>query len=122
MSGATDGDLEDVVHRERALLDPTLRADGERVRALLHPEFEEFGASGRAWDRERIVAALVADPGVPGTATDFSAVHLAEDVVLLTYRVEGDSGGSLRSSIWLRDESHGWRLRFHQGTRSSPGR
>ena len=43
-------------------------------------------------------------------------MRLAEDVVLLTYRVTGEPG-SLRSSLWVRDSEAGWRLRFHQGTR-----
>ncbi|MGY1712758.1 DUF4440 domain-containing protein [Geodermatophilus sp. SYSU D00758] len=108
-----------VVELERLLLRPDARADRQRVAALLHPDFREFGASGRVWDREAIVRALAADPAVQGTAEAFEAVRLAEDVVLLTYRVTGDRG-SLRSSLWVRDGAAGWRLRFHQGT-PTPG-
>ena len=45
---------------ERLLLRPDIRADRERVEVLLHRDFQEFGASGRVWDREKIVDALVA--------------------------------------------------------------
>ncbi|SNR90749.1 hypothetical protein SAMN06272737_1384 [Blastococcus mobilis] len=83
---------------------------------LLHQDFQEFGASGRVWDREAIVDALAADPAAPGPAEAFAPVRLAEDVVLLTYRVSGEAG-SLRSSLWVRDTAAGWQLRFHQGTR-----
>jgi ribonuclease HI len=105
-----------VIELERLLLRPDIRADRHRVKALLHQDFQEFGASGRVWDRETIVDALVADPEVPGAAEAFAPVRLAEDVVLLTYRVRGESG-SLRSSLWVRDSTAGWQLRFHQGTR-----
>ena len=116
---STQEDLDEVVRREQALLDPALRAEGARVEELLHPDFVEHGASGRTWDRASMVAALGEDPAVSGAAEDFRAQALAEDVVLLTYRVTGPHG-SLRSSIWVRDPAAadpGWRVRFHQGTR-----
>lgn len=85
-----------VVHLEQVLLDPEVRADGDRVAALLHPDFVEHGASGRIWDRDGVVEALPVDPVVVGEAGDFAPVRLAEDVVLL------------------------WLLRFHQGTLVPP--
>jgi ribonuclease HI len=112
--------LAEVVHRERQLLNPVVRADFDRVQELLHPDFVEYGASGRSWDRAAIIAALVAEPDVSGEAVDFSAAALATTVVLVTYRIDGIAG-SLRSSVWVHDPPSGWRLRFHQGTRiSSP--
>ena len=111
----TSQDLADVVSRERALLDPSLRAEGARVQELLHPDFTEHGASGRAWDRASMIAAMTADPAVAGPAEDFVATPLADDVVLLTYRVTGPRG-SLRASVWVRTGA-GWQVRFHQGTR-----
>ena len=113
-----EGDLAEVVRRERQLLDPALRADGEFVAGLLHRDYVEYGASGRVWDREGVVAALQADPGVPAEATGFEPVRLAGDVVLLTFRLNGDRP-SLRCSVWVREPGSGWRLRFHQGTRTS---
>ena len=35
----TEADLQQVVERELALLDPGVRGDAERVLALLHPDF-----------------------------------------------------------------------------------
>jgi hypothetical protein len=114
----TDADLEQVVARELRLLDPDVRADVDAVTELLHPDFAEYGASGRVWDRDSIVAALAEDPGVSGTAEDLRAARLADDVVLVTYRVDGERR-SLRSSVWVRDDD-GWRVRFHQGTLVRP--
>jgi ribonuclease HI len=57
-----DRDLRAVVELERLLLRPDVRADRERVERLLHPEFEELGASGRVRDRASVVDAVVAHP------------------------------------------------------------
>ena len=110
-------DLEEVVRCERLLLDPAARATADVVLSLLHPDFVEHGASGRVWDRHALMAALSEDPAVSGEGTDFVPVLVAEDVVLLTYRIAGPAG-SLRSSVWVREAGAGWRLRFHQGTPS----
>jgi hypothetical protein len=103
--------LEDVVALELSLLDPEVRRSPERVGRLLHPDFREFGASGHAWDREAIVAALAADPGMGWTATDVDALEVADGVALVTYR----AAGSLRSSLWV-EGPEGWQILFHQGT------
>lgn len=114
-----DGDLDDVVRLEQLLLSPDVRARADRVAALLHPDFVEHGASGRVWDRDSVVEALPADPGVVGEAGDFVPARLAEDVVLLTYRIRGPRE-TTRSSVWVRGGAAGWRMRFHQGTLVPP--
>ncbi len=115
MCGMTADELQEVVRRERLLLDPAIRADVGQVSQLLHANFVEFGRSGRVWDRESVLIAVAADPAVSGPAQDFAAVRLADGVVLLTYSVTGPEG-SRRSSIWVLDAAAGWQLRFHQGT------
>jgi ribonuclease HI len=133
-------DLADVTAAEQALLDLRTRADPIAVAQLLHPEFLEFGASGRVWDRASISRALSASPDVLGHVQDLTAQVLAPDVVLVTYRLAADpradaaAPGTLRSSVWVRAEpgrpaaappepldaqGAGWRLRFHQGTPSA---
>lgn len=112
-----DADLTETIRREKQLLDPALRASSDDVTAMLHPHFVEFGASGRVWNRDTIVAALGDDPAVTGDGIDFEVVPLADGVVLLTYRIIGEHG-SLRSSVWVHEPGRGWLLRFHQGTRS----
>lgn len=114
----TPRDLEEVVRRERLLHDPDVRSSEARLRELLHPDFLEHGASGRVWDVESTVGALTADPTMaPGESTSFSATPLADDVVLLTYRITG-ARSTLRGSVWVRTPGAGWQLRFHQGTLS----
>ncbi|MEU4493325.1 nuclear transport factor 2 family protein [Streptomyces sp. NBC_00210] len=107
-----------VVERELRLLDPAVRDSPDLVLELLDPEFFEFGASGRRWDRKTILAAITPAPGEPVTTTAVSELVgklLAPGLVQLTY--VSDSGGrrARRSSLW-RWTSEGWRMYFHQGT------
>lgn len=71
-----DADLDEVVRLEQVPLDPAVRAERDRVAALLHPDFVEHGASGRVWDRDAVVEALPADPVVVGEGGDFVPVRL----------------------------------------------
>lgn len=114
---STDEACSEVIRLERQLLDPEVRRQPDLVRALLHPEFVEFGASGRVWNAESIIDALAsAKTSEEMTATDFMAVSLAVDVILLTFKTENTGRTCLRSSVWIRSEGDKWHLRFHQGT------
>lgn len=110
-----DAGVPDVVVRERALLDPQVRADSALVAELLTADFVEFGSSGRIWDRDAIISAMARDPGTPRQVADAHVVRLGPDAALLTYRLVGEPG-SIRSSLWVRGVDRQWRLRFHQGT------
>ncbi len=110
--------VESVIEGELALLDPLVRRSPERVGALLHPDFHEFGASGRHWDRAAIIASLAATTGPgsgPVVATGMKGVRLAPGLVHLTFDTERDGGRAHRSSLWWRTEG-GWLLYFHQAT------
>ena len=108
---------------ERSLLDPSTRADRDRLAEMLSDDFVEFGSSGRAWTKATTLARLaVEDPGATTTRTvsDLRVRRLAEAVALVTYAVSRQSPGeaevqTLRSSIWQR-EGGKWRMVFHQGT------
>ena len=100
------------------------RRNPARLDELLHPEFEEFGRSGRRYDRADVLREF-SSGGDRGNihAADFSVAEIADGVALVTYRsAHEDLAGkvvrhTLRSSLWVRTPS-GWRLRFHQGTPS----
>jgi ribonuclease HI len=87
------------------------------LEAILDDPFLEFGASGRRWDRDAMLEAFRATPTSEVIIEGFAAVALADDVVLVSYRVRPDGArrASLRSSVWVR-RLGGWRIRFHQGT------
>ncbi|HEY3703427.1 MAG TPA: nuclear transport factor 2 family protein [Terracidiphilus sp.] len=111
---------------EQSLLDSAVRHDGDRLRQLLAEDFLEFGSSGRIWTRKSIIEMLACETSFqPPAIEEFQVNFLAEKVALVTYRTvrtEPKTGErlvcSLRSSIWVRHEGE-WRMRFHQGTRTT---
>jgi ribonuclease HI len=114
--GVSDPDLGEVTRREMVLLEPGLRRSSREVLALLHPEFVEFGASGRVWDATSIAGALEGETDADRiTGRNFVPVRLSGDVVLLTYEAHRGAHVTLRSSVWVRTDGE-WRMRFHQGT------
>ncbi|MFI6704673.1 DUF4440 domain-containing protein [Streptomyces sp. NPDC050509] len=106
------------IRAELRLLDPAVRACPALLAELLHPEFREFGSSGREWTRDTIIAALTAPGGPvprPITTSKMRGVQLAPDVVHLTFDTETDGRRAHRSSLW-RFTGDTWLLHFHQGT------
>jgi hypothetical protein len=109
---------------EQRLFQPEVRHSAAELEALLDEAFVEIGASGAIWDRAAIIASLAEEPPVRISLVDFQAFALDDNVVLVTYRalIESPPGAppahSLRSSIWICREG-AWRMRFHQGTRTS---
>ncbi|MGW0700730.1 nuclear transport factor 2 family protein [Streptomyces sp. NPDC002867] len=115
---ATDA-VNAAMEAEFRLLDPVVRSSPHLLARLLHPDYEEFGTSGRLWDRESILSAL-RSPGAPSprpiTASRMRGVQLAAGVVHLTFDTESGGHRAHRSSIW-RLTGGDWLLYFHQGTR-----
>jgi hypothetical protein len=98
------------------------RRNQVRLQELLHPNFEEFGRSGRSYSRDEVLREFVTEEELaPVHAQDFELREINGGVVLLTYRsAHVDSVGNLyrhtlRSSLWVQTAS-GWKMRFHQGT------
>ncbi|SFR97977.1 RNase HI [Agrococcus baldri] len=111
----TDAPAEaEVVRLERSLLSDEVRADPASVAALLHPEWEEIGVSGRRWSRDELLAEIAPLPSP--VELELLATHeLGDDTLLILWRSAGDEP-ALRSSLWVRTGGR-WRQRFHQGTR-----
>ncbi len=111
--------LQFVIDSELRLLQPEVRRSADQVEALLHPDFYEFGPSGRKWDRPQMMAALDAaewrNDDTPAIASEMAGTRLADDVVLVTYLTQRGQRRARHSSLWRRTEE-GWRLYFHQGT------
>ncbi|MGW2476502.1 nuclear transport factor 2 family protein [Streptomyces sp. NPDC001665] len=117
----SDEEVRAAMAGELRLLDPAVRASPEAVTELLDPEFTEFGASGRRYDRASILAVTSAveedDPGPD--VSDLSGSLLAPDLVHLTYVTERNGALFRRSSLWRRSGEQ-WRMYFHQGTPAGP--
>jgi hypothetical protein len=110
-------ELESQLHLEAT------RRDTTRMRKLLHPDFEEFGRSGRRFSREEVLTEFAsADAQLPRVVSgDFELARFGEQAALITYvSAHLDRSGhayrhTLRSSLWVMTEE-GWQMRFHQGT------
>ncbi len=108
--------VEAAVKGELRLLDPEVRRSPELAGALLHPDFHEFGASGRHWDRAAIIDMLAtAKESAPVSASRMRGVQLSADVVHRTFDTDGNGRHVHRSSLWRRAGEE-WLLYFHQGT------
>ena len=110
-------DLETELHLE------STRRDASRMAILLHPDFEEFGRSGRRYSRAEVLSEFAsASSELPAVISQgFALTRFNEKFALLTYvSAHLDSSGrpyrhTLRSSLWVLT-SAGWQMRFHQGT------
>ncbi len=98
------------------------RRELARLDELLHPDFEEYGRSGRSYSRDEMLAEFQTGSELaPIVAWDFAMARLYDGLGLLTYKSAHVSPSgelyrhTLRSSLWIRT-AIGWQMRFHQGT------
>lgn len=104
---------------EFALIVPDGR-EAEVLERHIATDFHEFGASGQRLSYDDALAVVRGRASAPSgdnlaDLTRVSAVLLAADVALLTYRLSTPERRTLRSSIWRRND-HRWVMVFHQGT------
>lgn len=106
--------LEQEMHRTE------VRRNRQRMEELLHPDFEEFGRSGRVYSREEILAEFSNEGSLPTIAvSDIELKPLSDDLALLSYvschQSTSDQRRTRRSSLWQKNGER-WQVRFHQGT------
>lgn len=106
-------DEQQVVALERSLLSDEVRSDRAAVAALLHPDWQEVGRSGRLWRRDDLLADI--GPIEPVELEVVALDRLGPDTILLVWRASADGRSTLRSSLWLRSGGQ-WQQRYHQGT------
>jgi hypothetical protein len=112
----TNPQLQDHLHSlEERLLHP----DRERERTALIPlfadEFKEFCTSGRIFNRQQVIDALLKSEPRPATINNYYVEPLGEKAALATYRAMAGLVISHRSSLWVFRDNR-WQLLFHQGT------
>ena len=120
--GETNALLATLRELESRTFKPEIRRDRARLDVLIHPEFFEFGSSGRSYSRGDILELLPLDRSDSKVwAQDWSVRPLGKPFALLTYKSahERPDGTlerhALRSSVWALT-AQGWQIYFHQGT------
>lgn len=120
--------LDEIRPLEESLFRKGLRRSRAEAEKLLTEDFFEFESSGRTYHREDMIALLmqegVNEPSEALSFDNYSLNPISANAVLLTYRTCRKQPGGLdrhvlRSSIWQRSES-GWKMMFHQGTKTEP--
>ena len=125
-SGADGGapSPDGLVALEEGLWRPETRGDDAWMRERLHPDFREFGRSGRAYAYADAFGAGGIEFECRLPLPNLVVAELAPGVAQLTYdsvvRYGEDVEHGHRSSIWRHDGER-WRLLFHQGTPFVPG-
>lgn len=107
-------------HLEESLWREETRFDRDYMDSILAAEFVEFGRSGRIWTREATLTTPKQKIGARIPLAKFAVRMISNEVALVTYRSEGledDIEVGNRASIWRR-RGDGWKLEFHQGTRT----
>lgn len=108
-----------LTHLDEGLWMPERRFDREWMDRILHPEFSEVGASGRAYSRQAIIDTPRVEFEAQLPHKDYTLELVDEDVALARYisldSYQGVPRYAYRLSIWI-NTNEGWRLRFHQGT------
>lgn len=113
--------VEELLELEKKLLDPELRRAPEQLAHLLADDFIEFGSSGHALDKRRILFLLRKQHPAHLLIEEFRVIEIAPSAALVTYRACTESSRaevaqySLRSSLWMQRDG-AWQMVFHQGT------
>ncbi|MFE1442615.1 DUF4440 domain-containing protein [Streptomyces sp. NPDC058739] len=120
--GSGDPQVAEAIAAEYETLSPACRADADRLRSFLAPDFHEFGASGGEivfeGTAERV--ASDADPeGEPIAVERMRGVRLADGLVMLKYTVNIYGRWSHRTSLWRRAAPGHWQMFHNQGTPTS---
>jgi hypothetical protein len=112
----TDPELQEHIYAlEDRLLNPDRESDRSALVPLLASDFKEFCSSGRVFNRDQTIHALLHNPALAATINFFYVTRLAPLLAHATYQSVTTHSTTYRSSLWIfRDQS--WQLFFHQGT------
>jgi len=112
----TNPQLQDHLYSlEERLLHPDRERDRNALLPLFAEEFKEFCISGRIFNRQQVIDALLKSEPRPATISNYYVEPLGENAALATYRATAALKASHRSSLWIFRDNR-WQLIFHQGT------
>ncbi len=119
----TDDEQRELTMLEEGMWREGTRFDMSFMERHLAEDFLEFGRSGRTYTRAQTLAVPRQTLNAVLPLPSLCVRMLNQDTALLTYfsAVTFDDivEHGRRSSIWSRT-SHGWAMRFHQGTPYQP--
>src|SRR4051812_48254457 len=96
---STEEQLRDL---EQQLLLPSVRGSRHVLAPLLADDFREFGSSGRVFDKQSIMEALLVETPADISMVDFRIKMLSADVALITYRAIWWGATDVQTSFSLR--------------------
>jgi hypothetical protein len=112
----TNVELQDHLYNlEERLLHPDREANRNALIPLFSEEFKEFCVSGRIFNRQQVIDALLKSEPRPAHIGNYYVAPLTEKIALATYRVTMGLVSTHRSSLWIFRDNR-WQLFFHQGT------
>jgi hypothetical protein len=82
---------EELFELEKKLVDPDLRSTPEKLAPLLADDFTEFGSSGHAYDKKRILFLLRRQVPMRLSIEEFRLIPLSDSAALVTYRAGTES-------------------------------
>lgn len=100
---------------EEKLLHPDRTGDRTTLLPLLADDYQEFCTTGRVFNRQHTIDAMLASPPRQATIYHYFLTPLSENAALATYRLTTAKATSHRSSLWVMRDGR-WQLLFHQGT------
>lgn len=104
---------------ERKLIKSPFRNDEHFLKSIIDENFLEYDCTGKRWERDELIKALVNSTYDKIEAENFEAQLICNDTYLITFKTikqfENKKITSIRSSIWKKKEEQ-WRLLFHQCT------
>ena len=109
---------------ERCLLDPAERTSADTINRLLAEDFREIGASGREYDKPKVLRLLSVESPMARQLSHFSLIQRSDSMAFVTYRIVSESGDApptvtARCSLWIRRDDR-WQMRYHQGAFAAP--
>jgi hypothetical protein len=112
----TNPQLQDHLYSlEERLLHPDRERDRTALVPLFANEYKEFCISGRIFNRQQVIDALLKSEPRHATIHNYVVERLGENAALATYRATTAPVVSHRSSLWIFRDNR-WQLLFHQGT------
>jgi hypothetical protein len=110
---------QELLAREPLFHRPELGTTAADYAAQTAEDFWEVGASGRVYERDHVIDAVVRRGKVPGdedwVVSDVRCRELGAQTYAFTYRLDQAGRLSRRLTLWRRDPD-GWKILYHQGT------